>query len=186
MIQLYFADIPVYRLPEEQYRDAMEKYIDEMMYGTDPELRQRRKGFYERNPNNKIHFVDSLKRQYGGAWRFNEIVGYIRLFFLGTQIRGELWMVDMQRICRTRKKLLVFHTLKVVPEMGIPSGATSVEIWMILLQYLDEARKKLKPRVVDSSMFEVLGPSVDWANLLGRVWPKPIQRGLETPPYTKT
>ena len=41
--------------------------------------------------------------QFGGAWKYNEIIGYIRLHFLGNQIRGEYWGVKAMCQVRTRR-----------------------------------------------------------------------------------
>ena len=163
---LYFADIPVYRLHEKKYYNERDAFIDKAMYGETPEEREVRKAFYERNKVNKIWRTDDLQKQYGGMWRFNEIVGYVRLHLLGMQVRGELFMVDANRVVRTRKKLLIYQTHKVAPERDIPLNASNEEIFEVILQYIADTRQELKPRYVDSSLFELIGKFVDWKALL--------------------
>ena len=48
-----------------------------------------KKEFYEKNPNNKIFFEEHLSNYFGGIWEYNEIIGYIKLYSIGNQIRGE-------------------------------------------------------------------------------------------------
>ncbi len=163
---LYFADIPIYRLHEKKYYKERDAFIDKAMYGETPEAREFRRAFYERNKDNKILHMDHLKKQYGGIWRFNEIVGYVRLHLLGMQVRGELFMVDAKRVVRSRKKLLIYQTHKVALERDIPLNASNEEIFEVILQYIADTRQELKPRYVDSSLFELIGKFVDWKALL--------------------
>ena len=156
MDMLFFFDIPVYRLPKEKYYAERESSIEKQMYGTDPEEIAIRKAFYERNADSAILFRDHLEKTYGGPWDFNEIVGYIRLHFLGSQIRGELW---------TRQKLFLYQTHKVVPEKDIPFPASNEEIYRIICEYLEDAEKELNGRFVDTSTFERLGRYIDWNTL---------------------
>lgn len=162
---ILFFDVPIYRLPEDKYYAEREKYIDKMMYGTDPEERRSKEEFYERNPDNKINFEDHLQKSFGGPWTFNEIIGYIRLYFLGTQIRGELWMVNKKRLVRTRKKLILWQSHNVSYEERIPFSATNEEVFEAILTYLDRAKKEVKGRVIDTAKLEALGKYVDWNGL---------------------
>ena len=82
-------DVPVYRLPEAEYYRQREAYVNEAVHpGSHAETYMR----------------DHMSDVFGGCWSFNEIVGYIRLHFLGGQIRGEYFGVAAKRIVRTRRK----------------------------------------------------------------------------------
>ena len=89
-------DIPVYRLPQQQYEAARAAYISNAI---------ERMGLRDAGPEN-AHLVDiyesHLWHKYGGAWRYNEIVGYIQLRIRGNKVRGEWWAVRAERILRTR------------------------------------------------------------------------------------
>ena len=102
MLEKYIFDIPVYRLTEDEYYSKLKDYVGDKIYlGWPDSIIQE---FYKRNPDNKIHVTDSLTKAYGGPWTYNEIIGFIRLHFLGSQIRGEYYEVDSKRITKTRKK----------------------------------------------------------------------------------
>jgi hypothetical protein len=163
---LYFADIPVYRIHKGKYYEERDAYIDKMMYGDTLEEREMRRAFYERNRDHEIFHKDRLEKQYGGIWRFNEIVGYVRLHFVGMQVRGELFMVNAKRLVRTRKKLFLYQTHKIAVEWDIPLNATNDEIFKVIIQYIEDTRQELKARYVDSSLFELMGKFVDWKALL--------------------
>ena len=75
--------------------------------------------FYRKEPTQKNAAEDRLRQSYGGAWEYNEIIGYIRLYFFGTQVRGEYWGVNSKRVVRTRKKTLEYKTWKLAPEIDL-------------------------------------------------------------------
>jgi hypothetical protein len=170
MIGLHFFDVPVYRLPEGQYYVERNRYVERWLFGETEAEHEMKTDFYDRNPDQAIKFRDHLERSYGGAWIFNEIVGYIRLYFLQNQILGELWMVNAKRLVRTRKKTFVWKTWKVVAEIDIPCGSNSDHIYKLILGYLDDAQSELRRYYrrcyVDKTTFVRIGPYVDWNRLL--------------------
>lgn len=162
---LFFYDIPVYCLPEDQYYAERDRHVDLNMYGTHPEDRKTRQAFYERNPDNKINFENHLRKSFGGPWIFNEVVGYIRLHFLGAQVRGELWMVDKKRFVKSRKKLILWKSHEVSCEEAFPFTASNEQVYHAILRYLDRVKKELNGRVVDTTLFELTGKFFDWNSL---------------------
>ena len=161
----FFYDIPVYRLTEEKYIQDRKKYLEAALFPKGLPLRDelilQDKADPDRNRNLRRHLAES----YGGPWRFNEIVGYIRLHFFGTQVRGEYYAVRRKRIFRTRRKTIEFHTWKLASEREIPNSASSERIYSIVLEYIDSCRGELNRRHVDASGLEGIGPYVDWKSL---------------------
>ena len=164
--QRFFYDVPVYRLTEEKYYRDREEYVDKALFPKDlpfrDELIRRDKADSDLNLRSRGHLAES----YGGPWRFNEIIGYIRLHFLGTQVRGEYYGVQRKRIVRTRRKTLLWQAWKLAWEREIPNSASSEQIYSIVLEYIDSCRSELKHRYVDASGLEKIGPHVDWKSLL--------------------
>lgn len=161
----YFYDLPVYRLSSDEYYAARDKYIDEVLFrpGTPDEipLRQREK----LNPRANDGFRDHLQSAYGGCWEFNEIIGYIRLHFLGSQIRGEYFAVAKRRIVRTRTKTLEYRTWKLAPEVDIEQPYGTSEVLDAIHEYIADCRKELPKRFIDTSRFDTIAPFVDWGSL---------------------
>lgn len=155
-----FYDLPVYRLPAEDYERRVDEFVESYINA------ESMRDFYERNPGQATAARDRWRRHYGGAWQYNEIIGFIRLHFLGTQIRGEWWSVNATRITKTRHKQFEWQTHKLVPEIDVPGGATSAEIYDLITEYLDDCRRQLRGRFIDSSLLEKVGPYVDWRSLL--------------------
>jgi hypothetical protein len=128
MASCYFCDLPVYRLPEERYYAERDTYIGQIIFpsGSPDEsiLGQRER----RDPKANDRIRDHLQKTYGGCWRFNEVIGQIRLHFLGTQVRGEYFAVVRQRIFRTRTKMLEYQTWKLAPEINIAAPYGNMEL----------------------------------------------------------
>lgn len=149
----YFFDVPVYRLPEEAYYAARDLYVAEVMDGT------RRSAEADRA------FKAHLEKGYGGPWTYNEIIGYIKLFFMGSQVRGEYFQVDAKRIVKTRTKTMWLVAHKLAPELEIPRAADSAEILAVIRRYLKNCERELPRRYVDLEMFDAIAPYVNWRQL---------------------
>jgi hypothetical protein len=116
--------------------------------------------------NHYIAARDILQRSYGGCWLYNEIIGYIRLHFLGSQVRGEYFGVNKKRIVRTRTKTFEYLSWKLAPEINIPHPYTNEGIYRAILEYLTACRKELPGRHVETERFEVVGSHIDWRSIL--------------------
>ena len=162
----YFYDIPVYRLPDAKYYRERDAYIEDVIYPKDSPFNEALRAKEAADPNCNIAIRDHLQRSYGGCWQFNEIIGYIRLHFLGSQVRGEYFAVSKKRIVRTRTKTLEYHTWKLAPEEDIPYPFTNQGIYTTIVEYLSACRKELPGRYVDTEIFEIIGPHVNWCGLL--------------------
>ena len=117
----YFFDIPVYRLTEERYNAERQAWIDGAMYPGSPANNEQRRAFYAANPDNENAARDHFWQLYGGCWRYNEIIGYVRLHFFGSQLRGEYFSVTARRIVRTRKKIIEYRTHGLHPKWTFPT-----------------------------------------------------------------
>ncbi len=161
----YLYDIPVYRLPEKRYYQEMNAYIDGVLVPNGTPDREVLLEESRHNQSRDVWFRGHLGKSYGGMWRYNEIIGYICLHFLGSQVRGEYYDVNKKRIVRTRRKVLEYRTWKLAPEREIWDSSSSEKIYAVMLQYLNDCREELPRRYVDSSLFEEIGPYVDWKAL---------------------
>ncbi len=156
----YFFDIPVYRLTEEQYYQGMEKYVGRVLFPPDDQISRIGRVIDVGLSDDSIG--DHLRKKYGGGWRFNEVVGFIRLFFLGSQVRGEYFGVGLKKIRKTRTKTFELMSLNLVIEIEIGRPLSNATILEAIFAYLAECRKQLKHRYIDSELLEQLGPYIDW------------------------
>lgn len=165
---MFFYDVPVYRLSEAEYYRQREEFIEKTLYPpSDPVTATARRALKAKDPHSDDFMRDHLTTAYGGPWRFNEIVGFIRLHFLGTQIRGDYWATGAKRIVRTRHKVFEWKTWKLAPERELPANATDAAIFAAVKDYLLACEKELKGRFIDRELLEVIGPRLNWRSF----WP---------------
>ena len=161
----YFFDVPVYRLAEGSYYAERTAHVEREMYPTANADAEQIREFHKREPAHYIAARDHVEKAYGGMWRYNEIIGYIRLYFFGSQVRGEYIGIKAQRIVRTRKKLFEHQTHKLVPELTVPNEATSADIFRLIKAHLVECQRELPNRYFDTTLLDKIGPYVDWRGL---------------------
>jgi len=143
----------------------MDEYINKNMFPERPTHIRMKEDFFKRNPSQKVAVENRLRKSYGGAWEYNEIIGYIRLYFFGTQIRGEYWAVNAKKIVKTRKKIFEYKTWKLASEIELHWETDSSSIFSQILKYLERCKKELKKRYIDTHNLEAIGPYVDWKSL---------------------
>ena len=161
----YFHDVPVYRLSRERYYKDMQNYIKKHMYSGSPNHIKMMEGFHRKEPTQKLALENRLRKSYGGAWEYNEIIGYIRLYFFGNQIRGEYCAVNSKLVVRTRKKILEHKTWKLASEIDLHWEPDSSSIFLQILKYLERCQKELKDRYIDTHNFKAIGSYVNWKSM---------------------
>ena len=161
----YFFDVPVYRLAEARYYSERDEYIESAVHPEGSPFNEAMRAKEAADPNHNIAFRDHLQRTFGGCWRFNEIIGYIRLHFLGSQVRGEYYGVRKKRVVRTRTKTLEYQTWKLATEIDVPYPHTNDRIFETVREYLTACRKELPHRYVDTELLELVGKHIDWCSL---------------------
>jgi len=157
----YIFNIPVYRLSEKDYQKEEDKFSLE--FYNDVILR---KG----SVNSSTSYEDFKENwmMYRDMWRYNEIIGYIKLYILGSQIRGEYYQHKSSRIRKTRTKHFKFQTHKLVAEKNL-SKKTNEEIFNIILIYIKDCSLELKKRYIDIEDFEQIGKYINWNNLIKNI-----------------
>ncbi len=165
MRETYFFDLPVYRISEKKFHQDRDAWVDSIMYPKNflqaEELRVRDQVNLEYLASRRARLADCY-----GCWMFNDIVGYIRLFILGTQVRGEYFAVDKKRMFKTLTKKFIWHTDKLVPEVDIRKPYSRRDILEAIQNYIDGCKKHLPRRHIDTSIFDSIADHVDWPSFL--------------------
>lgn len=154
----YFLIIPVYRVSKEQYYLDLKNDYEKSIPKTWNE------GFIKDHPNIIQGFKENHRSVYGGDWEFNEIVGYIKLHFLGTQIRGEYWATIPKKKVKTRRKQFEYKTHKLAAEIEI-RDFTQEGITKAVDEYINRCKKEIKNRHLDLREFEKLKAHINWPSL---------------------
>ena len=100
-------------------------------------------------------------------WRYNEVIGWLRLYALGGQIRAELWFVKAKRIVRETRKRIFF--VGKAFEISFRSTDQNPEIGELVLRTLRDLKRQplYRKRYVDLECFELVAKHLDWQGLLG-------------------
>ncbi|OYW61691.1 MAG: hypothetical protein B7Z31_02400 [Rhodobacterales bacterium 12-65-15] len=169
MGDFYFYDLPVYRLGKDDYYKALDALIETQVQNL------RTIPGYE-PAKSQIDWMKQHQYERFGPWNFNEVIGYIRLYLLGSQIRGEYFSAEKKRNSLGRTKVFVWRSFKLAAEVDIDRfvPATNQLIWGSIQKYVERCRKELKRgRVIDDSLLQTVGPHVDWLAVFG--W-QPIKK----------
>jgi hypothetical protein len=161
----YICDLPIYRLGESEYYEQQRIWIDEQRYPADSPMRDSLICLDNENPARAEMVAEHFRESYGGSWLFNEIIGYVRLHFLGTQVRGEYYRVKAKRIVRTRRKQIEYRSWKLAPEIEIPDCASSDDIRQLIETYVNDCRAELPRRYIDDTILRTMGMYVDWRSM---------------------
>ena len=104
-----------------------------------------------------------------GTWRYNQIVGWVRLYVLGRQVRGEIWFVDAKRIRQDMSKKNFRYYGKAFELSFLPGEDSSAEIYSQVCAALQELCKGrlLRGRYLDLEEFHNVGSFINWRKLIG-------------------
>ena len=108
----------------------------------------------------------TFRKDYIAPWRYNQIVGWIRIYKLGCQIRGEFWLITAKRFARNLRKKQ-FLLCGEAFNRGVFSDQSSKEIFHIIRNSLIEFEEQYNRNIViDIENFQELGEFVDWRQLM--------------------
>lgn len=99
----YFLELPVYRLSEDEYYEKRSAEIGSAVKDYASPITPSNPLIAKRLSRREDNIREHLLSEYG-VWRYNGIIGYVRLHLLGCQIRGEYWRVTTKRKVSNRKK----------------------------------------------------------------------------------
>ena len=153
----YFFEMPVYRCSFEDYSAEIQALEAEHVQNY---------GIFE-----NIWLTPRLYNyRKAGAWRFNQIIGYLRLFvdFGNDVIKAEYWRIEQKRIPPIQgKKKFVYPGGNAI-EIWFLRNETSEEIYARLCEGLEAVQneKRFKRRYIDLGPFYEIGPYIDWRSFM--------------------
>ncbi len=160
MPEKYLFDVAFYWCAEEAFYREYDKRLAEHLADF-----ERTTG-YPLTENLRMSLTDSFWKNYIAPWTFNQAVGWVRLYKLGSQIRGELWYMNAKRAGRQLTKKH-FSSQGKAFELHVYPEDTSEVIYKAVLADLQSFAKAFRRKVVlDLEAFEQLGPYVNWRVLM--------------------
>ncbi|MCZ7543735.1 MAG: hypothetical protein M5R40_09440 [Anaerolineae bacterium] len=159
-------EIPIYRCTPHffftQFEKDKQKHLGELFLRSGIPREQAPDTY----AGSELRFED----QYGGPWQYNQVVGWLQLYVLGSQIRGEIWFVDAERIRRKMRNKRFCHYGKAF-ELDVEPEDTSAKIYEGVLSELKqlEEEKPFKGRYLDLEALCNIGPLINWRELVHQV-----------------
>jgi len=116
--------------------------------------------------NIRIQVEQHFWETYGGPWHYNQVIGWIRLYVLGSQLRGDLWRMTGKRF--NRKSRNQIRLLGKVFKINFTRDESSEQIRVKIEQELERLKNKWckKKRFLDLQCFQTLASCIDWRKLL--------------------
>ena len=156
-----FFEIPIYRVCETLFHSEFDRdqaaHLD----------KQRRLGRVEPGqlPDWELQVKDGFWKSYGMPWQFNQVVGWLRLFRLGHQLRGDLWLSSAKRFLRVpgHKR---FELVGKAFEIWVESKSTDEAIVSRLRDEFKELERNYSSRklTLDLECFDSIAPFIRWTD----------------------
>lgn len=162
--QRYFFEIGIYTCNSDEFyakRDKeLQDHLNWITHQSGGVTREQAPHTFE---TAEAYFV----KKYGG-WRYTQTIGWIRLYVLGNQIRGEIWFVDAKRIDREMNKKKFQYWGKAF-ELSFFSEDSSLDIYNQVCDALEKLTKEkpFKGRYLNLEAFHNAGPFINWRGLKG-------------------
>ncbi len=143
--------IPVYKISEEEYYEKMANYIA------------------KNNPDDNPQFEHHLRKKFGGDWEYNEIVGHIKIYIIGTKIKCEYWETDKKVRVGSRTKTFIKISDRYC-ESQIFKWQSNDELKSVIIECIEQVKKivttRIKTAYVDTEIFDILVEHIDWNYIL--------------------
>jgi hypothetical protein len=161
----FFFEIPIYRCDQNQHANETEKDRDKYIASRFQSAQKLLQNIYER-----IHTSaeNEFNINHWYSWRYNEIIGWIRLYANGTRILGELWLVNKRVSKILLKKRFQYVEMKFM-ELCLDGNESSINIFEKITNEIMQLNKTrcLRKRYIDTEVLQTIGPFIDWRHLLG-------------------
>ena len=164
-MEKYFFDIPIYRCSIEKHEQELDDDKNKIL-----------QNLVDIHGPNVIHsesykwIGNHFDRTQWYPWRYNEVIGWVRLYRCGGQVRGESWFTNANKIRRNLKHKRIIYKGKTF-EIFLHENMSSKEIFESICSELEHQRTILpiKGRYMDMSIFLSIGRFINGENCLNLI-----------------
>lgn len=160
-------EVPIYRCSLEQFTGQMEKDVAEHL-----EWLERASGGVTREeaPHTFSVSEEYFRNRYGAPWRYNQVVGWLRICADQGSVWGEVWYVEAKRVRRKMRKHYVWRGRAF--KLDNCTDTPSEEIFARIVHEIEGLRrwKLFKRRHFELCPLLAIGPNVDWQGIVGAKW----------------
>jgi hypothetical protein len=162
----YFFELPIYLEVEDNYDERFEQLLEaEAVKLWRRESDPRKDLAWHRQQGER--WREAYLRAYGGRWRYNQIFGFLGIYPLGGQLRGDTWYSTKKLARRNIARKDIAWCGKAF-EMDVRPEQSSAEIFEQLRKTIRCLRHgaPYKRRFLDIRSLELAGPFLDWRRLM--------------------
>jgi len=127
--------------------------------------------YKEMAPESYHNMINYFNSSIWYSWKYNEIIGWICLKVMGSQIRGDYYFIVKKRIGKGIKKKRFINLGKAF-EYFLSNNLSSTEIFKEIISKLELLNKNERPfknRYIDLETFKTIGKFVDWKLLVNTI-----------------
>lgn len=167
MAKVYVCDIPVYRCAQGFHDNAVKKGFERLLTsipGCTPLA-------IRKNPDLIIHLENEHWKRNKSPWRFNQVVGWIRVWAERAWVCGELWWADAKQLkSNTRIRFVAPKPGEVLFSVEVEPRDKSSKVFQAILAEIERlaCEHPLKNRHVELAGFRNIGAFVNWRELLNQ------------------
>lgn len=160
----FFFEVPLYWCDqgkfETKYTQDLEVHMGTFAGGADT------KG--EHLPRSAIAGIkERFGKGYVAPWRYNQVVGWIRLFVTGPQIRGDLWLCSNQRYSRRMNRKHITLTGKAFELHCWPHQSSQEIAHLVRTEIVSSVRRTRNGQLTpDLECFDNMSSSLNWCQLV--------------------
>ena len=159
MTEPTFFEIPIYRCTLNEhtaYMQIEESKIKEAVPST----------LY---PESAQAILNNFHASIWYPWKYNEIIGYLNLYIMGSQFRADLWLAKKLRYNRGITKKTFKYYGKAL-EKQMPRNKSSEEIFEFMLEELKKLNERdFRKHYFDLKTFKVIGKFINWIELIDKL-----------------
>ncbi len=157
----HFFEIPIYRTSQERFNQECGSNLKRHL-----EKLQLSAFACEPTPEILLPAQQRFWETYGGPWQYNQVIGWIRLYVLGSQIRGDLWKMTGKRLQRKSRNQI--NRVGKIFEIDFTPDESSEEIHAKIEAELKQVQNGCakKKQVLDLQCFRTIATCVDWRKLV--------------------
>jgi hypothetical protein len=158
----YFYSIPIYNLTENEYYDKYEKkksdYIEKYCKSNTETI--------------KVRLSEYFDLKYRKPWFHNDIIGWIRFYMLGSQLRGEIFYQCIDKVGNHLNKRIEssFYCPTFIDLSFDDVASSDLILNEINLKLLDVQKDNtifpIKNFYIDLTEFNRISKFIDWKSLL--------------------
>ena len=159
-------EIAIYRVGERHFEQQFEKDLEAHLAAL-----EKRAGISIRGapPPRILHVSkERFRESYGGPWRYNQVIGWLRLHAGDFAVLGDLWLCDAKHFQRRMvSKRFFFEGTEVILHR-VEEDLSSSEIFTRIQGQLNRYHQAWRSRgfTMDLACLEDLGHFIDWRSLL--------------------